>query len=359
MGGVKLGGQLHEANGAMTRKPRTLLPLLVILPTLLACDNVSWGGVEVAIVPPPKVSAKPATSGKEVEERMPEGPILYYVLNRPPNPVLIPVGEISGDSMLPIRARTDAKAFADRLIGEHMRQGAEFTLYHEGARVGTLVVTAATAPEPNACPALPHAVGALELQPGADSIPEFMAISSQHAPEIHKRVGGPPVIGRTMQVLAPILAEKMLRARHAELPGNWQRAMAQLKPFPIAGSQDPGYATTFLVSDSLGTAGDNIGYSLFYVGVPAQFSYDTVYVQFTDYPTQGKAAPRVVDFLDWTRDDQPELLLQVYGITDTWFEVVGKKADGNWRRTFQGRCQRPTNSATSDSTARADSARKK
>jgi hypothetical protein len=165
------------------------------------------------------------------------------------------------------------------------------------------------------------------------------------------------VIGRTMQVLAPILAEKMLRARHAELPGNWQRAMAQLKPFPVAGSQDPGYATTFLVSDSLGTGGDNIGYSLFYVGVPAQFSYDTVFVQFTDYPTQGKAAPRVIDFLDWTRDDQPELLLQVYGISDTWFETVGKKADGKWHRTFRDRCQKSANT-TSDSTARADSARK-
>ena len=322
----------------MTRKSRSFLLLSLILPMLPACDNVSWGGVEFAVVPPPKVSAQPATNGREVEERMPSGPLLYYVVNRSDGAVMVPVGEIAGDSMLPIRARTDARAFAQRLIGEHMRQGSEFTLYHQGSRVGTLVVQSATPAEPNVCPALPHALGALELQPGADSIPEFLAISSQHAPEIRRRAGAEPQIGRTMQVLAPILAEKMIRARHAELPGNWQRAMAQLRPFPIAGATDPGYATTFLVSDTLGHGADNMGYSLFYVGTPAQFSYDTVFVAFTDYPSQGKAAPRIVDYLDWTRDDQPELLLQVYGINDTWFEVVGRKADGSWGRTFRDRC---------------------
>src|SRR5262245_29297141 len=124
----------------MTRKSRSILFLALILPTLPACDNVSWGGVEFAIVPPPKVSAKPATNGREVEERMPSGPILFYVANRSEGPVMVPVGEIAGDSMIPIRARADARAFAQRLIGEHMRQGSEFTLYHLGSRVGTLVV---------------------------------------------------------------------------------------------------------------------------------------------------------------------------------------------------------------------------
>ena len=112
---------------------------------------------------------------------------------------------------------------------------------------------------------------------------------------------------------------------------------------PVEGGADPGFATTFLIGDTLGMGADNVGYSLFYVGTPAQFSYDTVYVDFTNYPDQGKAAPRIVDFLDWNRDDQPELLLQVYGVRDTWFEVVGRGADGTWRRTFRDRCQNAAN----------------
>jgi hypothetical protein len=45
-----------------------------------------------------------------------------------------------------------------------------------------------------------------------------------------------------------------------------------------------------------------------------------------------------MDYLDWSRDDQPELLLQVYGVNDTWFEAVGRGRDGEWRRIFRDRC---------------------
>jgi hypothetical protein len=270
---------------------------------------------------------------------MPEGPVLYYVANRADGAVMVPVGEIAADSLLPIRARGDAAAFGQRFIADHLRQGAEFVLFRHGQRVGTLVVESAEAAGPGVCPALPRARGTMELAPGADQIAEFIAIANPYAPEIRRRAGTPLEISRTMQVLGPILAEKMIRARRAPLPGNWQSAMEQLYPIPISGASDPGFATTFLVSDTLGPGADNEGYSLFFVGVPAQFSYDTVFVQFTNYAEAGKAAPRVVDFLDWNRDDQPDLLLQVYGINDIWFETVGKTQGGTWRRTFRDRCQ--------------------
>src|SRR5687768_17413657 len=108
----------------------------LILVGLTACDNVNFGGAEFAIVPPPKVSGTPATSGLEVEERLPEGPILYYVANTPGMPIMMPVAEIAGDTLIPMRARKDAKTYVQRLIAEHMRQGAEFALYRNGSRMG-------------------------------------------------------------------------------------------------------------------------------------------------------------------------------------------------------------------------------
>ena len=312
------------------------------------CDNVNWGGVEIAIVPPPQVSAAPQTgsggtgSDDAPTERLPEGPVLYYVVNTTAGPTMIPVGEISGDSLIPIQARQDVQVFSQRYIAEHLRQGAEFVLYRRGSRVGTFVVQSATAPEPNTCPALPRAIGALELTSGAEQIPEYLAIAERYAPEIRRRAGAEPEVGRTMQVLAPILAEQMIRKRQAPLPGNWQRAMEQLQPIPVSGMSDPGFATTFLVGDTLGPGADNEGYSLFYIGVPARMSYDTVFVNYTNYAEGGKAAPRVVDFLDWNRDDQPELLLQVYGNNDVWFETVGRTQAGGWRRTFRARCSQGT-----------------
>ena len=308
-----------------------------------ACDNVNWGGADVAIVPPPPKASGVPVSGEDLQEALPEGPILFYVVpNEGGRGTMMPVGQIVADSMLPLRANKDIQLYANRFIAAHMRRGAEFALYRNGARMGTFVVQSATPPGANACPALPTAQGALELSSGAETISEFLAIAKPHAPEIRRQLEFPTEPTRSMQVIAPILAERMIRARQAELPSNWGRAMAQLRPFPIAGQRDPGFATTFLVGDNLGVDGDNLGYSLFFIGAPgAQFGYDTVFVKFTNYPNDGKAAPRLVDILDWNRDGQVDLLLQVYGISDTWFEAVGRNQNGDWRRMFRDRCDKP------------------
>ena len=308
-----------------------------------ACDNVNWGGADVAIVPPPPKASGVPVSGEDLQEVLPEGAILFYVVpNEGGGGTMLPVGQIVADSMLPLRANKDVQLYANRFIAAHMRRGAEFALYRNGARMGTFVVQSAAPPSQNACPALPTAQGTLELSSGAETISEFLAIAKPHAPEIRRQLEFPTEPTRSMQIIAPILAERMIRARHAELPSNWGRAMVQLRPFPIAGQRDPGFATTFLVGDNLGIDGDNLGYSLFFIGAPgAQFGYDTVFVKFTNYPTDGKAAPRLVDILDWNRDGQVDLLLQVYGISDTWFEGVGRDQKGEWRRTFRDRCDKP------------------
>ena len=325
-------------------RPRFVLSVVtpLILVATTSCDNVNWGGADVAVVPPPPVTRGVSFEGEAVEERVPQGPVLFYVVPAEGGATMVPVAEIASDSLIRIRPTRDPAAFANRFIAEHMRQGAEFALFREGARVGTFVVQATEVPPANACPFLPRARGNLQLSSGAEQIPEFLAIAEPYAPEISRRAGPALQINRNMQVLSPILAERLLRARGAQLPGNWQRAMAQLEPIPITGAAGPGYAATFLVSDDLKPGGDNNGYSLFYVGVPSQFSYDTAYVEFHNYPATGKAAPRLVDFLDWNRDEQPDLLLQVYGLRDVWFEAVSRSQRGQWRRVFQDRCEQGT-----------------
>jgi hypothetical protein len=80
---------------------------------------------------------------------------------------------------------------------------------------------------------------------------------------------------------------------------------------------------------------------LFFVAVPqAQITFDTAYVYFHNYPQTGKQAPRVVDFLDWDRDDEMELLLEVYGPQQSWFEAVGA-VKGKWRHIFKDQCAAP------------------
>lgn len=324
---------------AVTRRARPVG--LLILAVVTACDNVSWGGSDFTVVrPPPPTAALPEDQPAGDDERLPDGPILYYVARTGEGAAMVPVGEVAGDSLRPLRARADPRRFADRFIAEHLRQGSEFVLFRDGVRVGTLVVQSASAPDGDACVALPRATGSLELSPRATTTTEFLALSQLHAPEIPRRIEPRLETTRGMTVVGPILAERMLRRRGAQLPSNWQRAMAQLKPFPTTAGQAPAFASTFLVGDTLGPGLGTGGYSLFFLSVPspAQVGWDTVFVSFHNYAQDGKAAPRVIDFLDWDRDDEVELLLQVYGEAGSWFEAVGRGADDEWHRILDDRC---------------------
>lgn len=315
----------------------------LIITVVAGCDNVEWGGTHVAVVPPPPKGDEPAGElGRPAAERLPEGPVLYYVRPAGGRATLVPVAEIGRESLLPIRPTADPERYARRFIAEHLREGSEFALFRSGARVGTLVLQSASLPAEGVCPRVPRGTGVLELVSDAERIPEFLALSKAQAPADAPRRATPLLEpDRRMQLLAPILAERLLRARGTPLPGNWMRAMAQLKPFPLRGAADPAFTATFLVDDTLGPGSDDVGYSLFFIGVPeTQVGYDTAYVHFTDYPTEGKAAPRLVDFLDWDRDDEVELFLEVSSTQGSWFEALDRSNAG-WRRVMENPCPRP------------------
>jgi hypothetical protein len=209
---------------------RTSISLALMLTLITACDNVGWGGADLAVVPPPpKASGLPA-SAEDLAEAMPEGPILFYVVPRAEGGVMVPVGHIQGDSMVPLRAKKDAALYAGRFIATHMRRGSEFALYRQGARVGTFVVQSATPPAANACPALPTAQGTMELSSGAQGVPEYLAIAKPHAPEIRRQLDFVSEPTRNMQVIAPILAEKMIRLKGLEPGRDIQIIYTGLRP---------------------------------------------------------------------------------------------------------------------------------
>ncbi len=328
---------------------RAALAGVLILTVATGCDNVSWGGASIAIVRPPRQSGTPVTTRRASDEPrgplvMPTGPVLYHVRVEGGTGRLEPIAEIVSDSLRALQPGQSSTAFADAFIGEHMREGAEFVLFHSGGRVGSFLVQAAGLEGGSACRPLPTATGVLELGPAAQGVTEFVAMSRADAPQDIGRAN-PPAVTRTMSVLGPILAERMMRSRRAGLPSDWQRAYAQVRPFPIEGLDNPAFTATFLVGDTLGLGLDDVGYSLFFVAEPVTAGYDTLYVSYRPYPETGKQAPRVIDYLDWNRDGRPELLLRVYGTTDSWLEALGRTRDGRWRRIWEDRCRLPGGAA--------------
>lgn len=322
-------------------RKRLLAAAALSVTLLTGCDNVQWGGAEIAIIPPPP---KAASAGAEAVsaggERLPNGPLLFYVTPAGTGATIVPVAEVAGDALRPLQPAKDWRAYGTRFIAEFMRRGAEFALYHDGARVGTFVMQSASLPQSWGCTPLPLGVGIVELAPGTAAPAQMLALPKTQAPEIRNRLNPALAPTRGMQIVAPILAERLLRARHAQLPGNWQRAMAQLQPFPLAGAVDPAFSATFLVGDTmgLGPSYGSVAYSLFFIATPqGNVGYDTSFVEFHNYPQGGKAAPRVVDYLDWNRDEQVELLALVYGETQSYFEAYGKK-NRDFVRIFQQKC---------------------
>lgn len=327
----------------MSRLQRFLcLASLGIVTALPGCDNIDWGGAEVGIVPPPPRAVEQVAEpeGPQVE-RVPAGPILYYV--RPDNEVhatVVPLGEITARELRPLEATASWEAFGTQFIGRHLREGTELSLFRGGARVGTLIVQTGMVPGPEVCPQVPRARGVMELVAGVERDGDFLAMAKPQAPT-GLASPLPPEPTPVMRRLAPILAERLLRERRAPLPGNWQRAMAQLRPFPMANLPDAAFAATFLVGDTLAPGPAQEGHSLFFIGEPVpRLGFDTAFVRFTVYAQDGRAAPRLVDFLDWTRNGQVELLLNVYGADQTWFEAVAR-VNGAWRMVFQNRCPEP------------------
>src|SRR5690606_28436632 len=138
----------------------------------------------------------------------------------------------------------------------------EFTLFTGGRRAGTFIVSEAQVSETPTCPLLPTATGTLEMSGGVTAT-EFLALARADAPSVQARTGRPEVPGR-IRIVAPILAERMIRTRGAQLPGNWQAAMEQVTALPLENLPNPAFTATFLVGDTLGYGMDNDGYSLFF-----------------------------------------------------------------------------------------------
>ncbi len=315
--------------------------LIIILAS--GCDNVSWGGVDFDVVPPPEQA--PASAGEAAEVAtapdivLPRDPVLFVVRSRLDGAVMRPLAAVGADGFEAIAMEEAPDGYWRRFVTELMRQGSEFSLYRDGRRAGTFLLSSAEVGATAGCAASAVADGTVELAPGVPPEGDFLALPEGALPPT---LDPPPdssaraALRSRNRQLGPILAERLLRARGAGLPGNWQAALAQAIGFPTPRGAR-GLVATLLVGDTLGPGLDDQGYALFFLATPSEdrsgTGLDTTYTDFSDYPQTGKSAPRVVDYLDWDADGWPGFVLEVFGTSGSRFEMLTRDGDGDWTRT--------------------------
>jgi len=339
---------IHQGSGCATREssPRRLLPirrsLLPILFSLSACDNVQWGGTDLEIVPPPpsSVLAPPvADQQASVEMGLPTGPVLFHLIKGSGGSTLIPVAELSGDSLKSIRRpeKVDAATFERRLRETVLPVGAQFRLFRRGAPVGTFVVQA---PGSATTCGLPTATGYATVVAAAADESEFLAFALGLSPEVRGQYSPPQMTG-AITTYASIVAERLILQAGLPRPRSWVGAQKDMDPIQIIAGGHPEMSATYMVGDSLRVGpGDPTGYSIFYIAdYETARGYNPVYTEVRDYRKTGKQAPALVDYVNWNGQPGEDLLLRVFGRTDSWYEAISRRR-GRWERVWQGqRCR--------------------
>ena len=327
-----------------SRARRVAVPL--ILTALAACDNVEWGGAAVSVVPPPPPGAGEATApepGTMAGLGLPTGRVLFHVIrgDNGTTAQLIPVAEISGDSLRTLRrpAGVSPQAFEERFRAAVMEPGAQFVLFRRGAEVGSLTVAGPAAV--TAC-GVPTATGQASTVAAAAGEREFLAFRKGLAPDVIGEFS-PPQVDATIQRYASLVAERLVLQNGLQRPRSWPGAQRNLQALdPVRGGH-PEMAATYLVGDNLGIGpAQPDGWSVFYLAEYEQrLGYTPVYSEVRDYDRTGKGAPKLIDNLNWNASGDSEILVQIYGQREAWYEALSRDR-GTWRKVWEaGRCREP------------------
>ncbi len=313
------------------------VPLLIVA-TVPGCDNVIWGGADIQIVPPP-----PPPSAIQIESDatvfaefgLPTGPVLFHIVQDGGTAQLIPVAEVGAEEVrgLAKPAGVSQEAYESRFRQTVLPIGAQFEVFRRGARVGTFI---AQANGPITACGVPTVTGNLTVVAAAVDAGEYLAFRQGLSPQVRGEFSPPQITG-SIRTYASIVAERLILQAGLPRPRTWQGAQRDLQAIEVMPGGHPEMAATYLVGDELAVGPANPeGYSVFYIAdYETQRGYMPVYSEVRDYRSTGKAAPKLVDYVDLNGEDEPEIVTRVFGESQSWYNVIGYR-NGQWTKLAEG-----------------------
>jgi hypothetical protein len=326
------------------RVPRWFL-LVGIVMAATACDNVSWGGMEVGLHGPAADSVADVVGMVEADEPAPPaitlGPILYAGEREGSLARIFPVAEITEAGLRPLPIGPEGEELASQLLSSRLRHGENLTLFHQGVRIGTMEVEEGRQSTGPFCGAPVQVVGHLQVTPEAAGVQRFLALEE----EIGNQYPFDPFVELRsvydQRVGSLNLGSQAIPLVGARWPTSLLEIRQDLQVFQLPGGEAPAVMATFLFRDQLqvGPAPSD-AYSLMVLGEPRGSDFNLAYSWYRTVESGGKGAPRFFSRLDWDGDGDEEILLEVLGEDRRWFAALNRASDG-WILTYEDPCGAP------------------
>jgi hypothetical protein len=324
------------------------LGLAVMITALPACDNVSFGGIQLELRPP-EVTADAAAAAsavlpESVEEEATLEPVdlgdLIYIVERGEgsSATILPIARVSPDGYEPVPDLEEIPDLFERFALGRWEAGFELPLVAQGRRVGTFVSDGTTVEDGSTCRIRPRGAGHVEIAPEAAVLDRLLATEATAAP-VREPWTTPLRVEEDEELRAGSLniAQRLIPTLGVLWPPSIPEARRDLQPFAQSPGGASGFAASYIYGDRLAVGPTNPrAYSMFVLAAAGESRYEPL-MSWVQLAPDGKAFPRFVGAHAIRDSIVSDVVLEVFGETDRWFTVLGVE-DDEWSVLYLDEC---------------------
>jgi hypothetical protein len=322
--------------------------LAVIITALPACDNVSFGGIQLELHAP-DVAEDTAAFGAFVpvqvgEEEPTLEPVdlgdMIYVVERGEgsSATILPVARLGEDGYEAVPDPEEIPNLIERFALGRWEAGFALPLVAHGRRVGTFVSDGTTVEDNSTCRIRPRGSGHVELAPEAAVLDRLLATEPTSA--LVREPWAPPLRFEEDEELRAgslNIAQRLIPTLGVLWPPSIPEARRDLQPFSPTPGDASGFAASYVYGDRLAVGGTNPrSYSLFVLASAGESRYEPL-MTWVQHAPDGKAYPRFVGAHALRDSIASDVVLEVFGETDRWFTVLGVEGE-EWSVLYLDEC---------------------